>query len=380
MPAGDRRARFSVLDDASRRGGANPISRRGVLAAAPVLGLGFGLAGCGPGGRAEDRGPSLRISTYGGFFEQGFAAHIYPEFTRATGIKVVSIAQAAGLTFLMQLIQANRAGIAPLDLCLNSPLDVLRGRSAGIWRSFDRKRLRNLVNLPDAFIAHGPAGMDAVGALGWYVTFACDPTRLRPLPTSWALLWDPAYKGAWGLNGGASYLFEITAATWFGGGEILRTRAGIHAVTRKIAELAPNVKLWWESEGVMQTALENQDVLGGTYFNDVAKVLAAGGTPVASVFPREGGVIDFGSWCQPSSSRRTAEADAFIDFMASPKAQAIVAREIGAVPLIRRELMDLTPAEFAAVSSEIPPIHVDLTMRATQLAYLSSEFNSLVLG
>jgi putative spermidine/putrescine transport system substrate-binding protein len=345
-----------------------------------AAGAGLGLSGCGVLGEDQVKGPSLRISTYGGFFEQGFAAHLYPEFTRATGIKVRSIAQAAGLTFLMQLIQANRAGMAPIDLCLNSPLDVLRGRSAGIWRTFDPGRLRHLGNLPDAFISHAPGGLDAVGALGWYVTFACDPTRLKPLPASWSVLWDPAYRGAWGLNGGASYLFEITAATWFGGGDILGTREGIHAVTRKIAELAPNVKLWWDSEGVMQTALENQDVLGGTYFNDVAKVLAANGAPVASVFPREGGVIDFGSWCQPSASKRSDEAAAFIDFMASSKAQAIVARQIGAVPLIRRELMDLTPAEYASVSSDIPPIHVDLKMRATQLGFLSSEFNSLVLG
>ncbi len=376
MPVGPRRTRSADLNGTPGEGGRPGPTRRGVLAA----GAGLSLSGCGFSGQEQDRSPSLRISTYGGFFEQGFAAHLYPEFTRATGIKVQSIAQAAGLTFLMQLIQANRAGIAPLDLCLNSPLDVLRGRSAGIWRTFDPSRLPNLGNMPDTFIAHGPGGMDAVGALGWYVTFACDPTRLHPLPTSWSLLWEPAYRGAWGLNGGASYLFEITAATFFGGTDILGSRAGIHAVTRKIAELTPNVKLWWDSEGVMQTALENQDVLGGTYFNDVAKVLAAGGTPVASVFPREGGVIDFGSWCQPSASTRTAEATAFIDFMASPKAQEIVARQIGAVPLIRRELMDLTPAEFASVSSEIPPIHVDLKMRATQLSFLSSEFNSLVMG
>jgi putative spermidine/putrescine transport system substrate-binding protein len=351
-------------------------TRRGLLGAAPAL----ALAGCAAQGRDRPGRPVLRVSTFGGFFEHGFATHIYPEFTRATGIPVQSIAQAEGLTFLMQLIQANRAGIAPLDLCLNAPLDVLRGRSAGIWRAFDPARFRNLGNLPDAFIARGPGGMDAIGALGWYVTFACDPTRLRPLPTSWSTLWDRDHRDAWGLNAGASYLFEITAATWFGGPEILRTHAGIHQVTRKIAELVPNVKLWWDAEGVMQTALENQDVLGGTYFNDVAKVLADNGAPVASVFPREGGVIEFGAWCQPTASRRVAEAEAFIDFMASPKAQAIVARHIGAVPLIRRELMDLTPAEFASVSSDIPPIHIELAVRARDLGFLTAEFNSLVMS
>ncbi len=359
-----------------RRAGARPpLSRRSVLASA------LALAGCGAAGEETAGGaPVLRVSTFGGFFEQGFAAYIYPEFTRATGIRVRSIAQAEGLTFLMQLISANRAGIAPLDLCLNAPLDVLRGRRAGIWRRIDTGKMRNLGNLPAAFISRAPGGgVDAVGALGWYVTFACDPTRMRPLPDSWKVLWQPGYKNAWGLNGGASYLFEITATTWFGGPDILGSRAGIHQVTRKIAELVPNVKLWWDSEGVMQTALENQDVLGGTYFNDVATVMAQNGSPVASVFPREGGVIEFGSWCQPTASTKVAEAEAFIDFMASPEAQEIVARQIGSAPLIRRELMDLTPADYARVGGDIPPINIDLKMRSTELDFLSSEFESLVL-
>ena len=323
---------------------------------------------------------TLRVSTYGGFFEKGFAAHIYPAFTRATGIRVESIAQAEGLTFLMQLIQADRAGIAPIDLCLNAPLDVMRGRRAGIWRTLDTKAMRHLEAMPAAFISRGPGGVDAIGALGWFLTFVCDPTRLRPLPDSWKVLWDPAHRGAWGLNGGDSYLFEITAATWFGGADILGTREGIDRVARKIGELAPNTRLWWDNEGVMQTALENQDVLGGTYFNDVAKVLADNGAPVVSIFPKEGGVIDFGSWCQPSASRRIDEARAFIDFMCSPRAQEIVAQEIGAVPLLDRNRMNLTPEEYAVISSDTPPIHVDLAMRATQLEYLTAEFDRRVMA
>ena len=374
METGRGRAAGGILGSVPRR---HDLSRRRVLSGV----AGLGLTGCAAAADPDAKDGSLRISTFGGFFERGFAAHIYPEFTRQTGIKVQSISQAEGLSFLMQLIQATKAGIAPLDLCLNSPLDVLRGRAAGIWRTFPTGAMGNIGNLPDTFISHGPSGVDAIGALGWYLTFVYDPTRLKTPPTSWSMLWEPGRRDAWGLNGGGtSYLWEIAAATWFGGPDIMRTPKGIETVGRKIAELAPNVKLWWDNEGVMQTAIENQDVLGGNYFNDVAKVLASDGTPVVSVFPREGGVIDFGSWCQPSASTKTREADIFIDFMCSPHAQQIVARDIEAAPLIRRDRMNLTSAEILAVSSDISPIHVDLALRSSHLEFLSSEFNRLVLA
>ena len=99
----------------------------------------------------------------------------------------------------------------------------------------------------------------------------------------------------------------------------------------------------------MQTAFENGEVIGGTYFHDVAGVMAKNGTPVKSIFPQEGGVIDFGSWCQPSASTKAEEASEFINFMCSPEAQGLMARNVGCAPIITRDKTDLTDAEFAAV-------------------------------
>ena len=39
---------------------------------------------------------SLKVSTFGGYFERMFAEHVYPAFTRATGIAVQSIEQPSG--------------------------------------------------------------------------------------------------------------------------------------------------------------------------------------------------------------------------------------------------------------------------------------------
>ena len=56
--------------------------------------------------QAQDR--SIKVGVYGGYFKDSFDQHIFPEFTRATGIAVESIAEPTGEAWLVQLLQAPR--------------------------------------------------------------------------------------------------------------------------------------------------------------------------------------------------------------------------------------------------------------------------------
>ena len=69
------------------------IGRRELLLGAGAAGLAL-TAGCS--GAAGGGGRSLRVSTYGGNFEQALSQHIYPLFTEATGIRVESMPQQIG--------------------------------------------------------------------------------------------------------------------------------------------------------------------------------------------------------------------------------------------------------------------------------------------
>src|SRR3546814_9580510 len=78
-----------------------------------------GLAGAGALAlpsilRAQDR--SLKVGVYGGYFQSSFDEHIFPEFTKASGIAVESVAEPTGEAWLVQLEQAARAGEAPADV------------------------------------------------------------------------------------------------------------------------------------------------------------------------------------------------------------------------------------------------------------------------
>ena len=354
-------------------------SRRQFLNRSAAAAGGLALAGAWSGSARAER--TLKIATYGGNFEDSFKKYIYPEFQKATGISVQSVSEPGGLEFLLQIAQANRAGAAPVDLCLASQEAVLRGSNEGIWRRFDLAKIPNAANLDARYVHHGKDGVDAVGALGWLMSIIVNPDEVKPPPTSWKVFWETSRKNAWGLStGGDSPLFEIAAALYFGGNDILQTEDGIRQVVAKIAPLKPNVKVWWADEGTMQTAFENDDVVGGMYFYDVAHVMKRSGVAVDPIMPKEGGVIDTGSWCQPTGSTKIDEAAEFVNFMSQPSIHALLSRKVGTAPLIARAKLDLTDAEFNAVSSETPPLQIAVAARMQHQDFMDAEFTKMLTG
>ena len=134
---------------------------------------------------------------------------------------------------------------------------------------------------------------------------------------------------------------------------------------RKLAEVKPNVKLWYRDEGQFQQALQSGEIPMGQYYHDVTGLAAADGHPVRSTFPKEGGVLDSGSWSVTKASEQTKrpkvdvhhfdllkkleEAHVFINYMSQPEIQAKLSRKVGTAPTVKRSVLDLTDAEFDAV-------------------------------
>ena len=79
-------------------------------------------------------------------------------------------------------------------------------------------------------------------------------------------------------------------------------------------------------------------------------------------------------------SQALEEAQIFINYMCRPEIQAKLSRKVGTAPTVRRDLLDLTPEEFAAVASDIPPIIPRYDLYATKSDWLNQKWTELIAG
>ena len=331
--------------------------------------------------RAQDR--SLKVGVYGGYFKDSFDKNIFPEFTKATGIAVESVAEPTGEAWLVQLEQAARAGQAPADVSMMSQVALLKGQSTDLWAPLDMAKIDNASGLIDTFINKYPDGRIAgIGAVSWYITLVTNTDVYPEAPTSWAALWDPANADKLGLLAlvSNSFLLEVTAKTHFGGTDVLATEEGLLKVLEKLAEVKPNVRLWYRDEAQFEQSLKSGEIPMGQYYHDVTGLAAADGNPVRSTFPKEGGILDSGSWAVSRASQKTEEAHEFINYMCQPAIQAVLSRKVGTSPTVKRDLLDLTAEEFAAVSSEIDPIIPRYEMYQKQSDFLNQKWTEMIAG
>jgi spermidine/putrescine-binding protein len=228
------------------------LNRRTVLKGAAAA---VGAAAVGLPAPAVHAARSIKIGVYGGYFKDSFDEFIFPEFAAASGIEVESVAEPTGETWLVQIRNAAKAGVAPADISMMGGFARLRGAAEELWLPLDESQMPNATKyLDESFVYRYPDGrLYGVGAVSWFITL-CSNTDVYPeAPTSWADMWDPKYEDSLGLLALAtnSYLLDITAATFFDA-DALTSQEGIETVLAKLAEVKPNVRLWYKDEGTFQ--------------------------------------------------------------------------------------------------------------------------------
>ncbi|MBV6649916.1 MAG: ABC transporter substrate-binding protein [Hoeflea sp.] len=356
----------------------SPISRRAVLGGTAAA---IGALSMPSILRAQDR--SLKVGVYGGYFKDSFDANIFPDFTSATGIAVESIAEPTGEAWLVQLEQAAKAGVAPADVSMMSQVAMLKGQSTDLWAPIDTSKIRNYDDLLGQFVNKYPNGRVAgIGAVAWYITLVTNTDAYPEAPDSWAALWDPANADKLGLLAlvSNSFLLEVTAKTYLGGTAALDTEEGLNKAFEKLAEVKPNVRLWYRDEAQFEQALKSGEIPMGQYYHDVTGLAAADGNPVRSTFPKEGGIQDSGCWALSRASDKVEEAHVFIDYMSQPEIQATLSRKVGTAPTLKRDLLDLTAEEFASVSSDIDPIIPRYDLYQTKSDWLNQKWTEMIVG
>jgi putative spermidine/putrescine transport system substrate-binding protein len=347
------------------------VSRRDFLkkgaAAAGYLALPSILAACGrapePTTRptsvdtADIEGSTIKVSTYGGFFEENFRK-MYPAFTKETGVEVESISQPTSEVWVTQLQQTVQAETTPpADISMLSGVGIQRAINGEIFAPIDLSVVPNNEHLAEGFVRESDDGRVAgIGAVSWFITIVSNTEIVPESPDTWSAFWDGEWENQLALlkNVGNSFLLEITAATFFGGYEPLQSQDGILEVMGKLQELKPNVKLWFRDESQAQQQYNTGEVSLGQFYHDIATFAASQGEPLQSVFPTEGAILDSGFWHISANSENVAASHAFIDYMSQPSIQEELALTLGTSPVVNREQMNLSDEDYEAVSGPGP--------------------------
>lgn len=301
----------------------------------------------------------IKVSSYGGFFEDMLSEYAYPAFTKTTGIEIETVSQPGGFEWFTNLkASIEAAGTPAVDITMAGQGSMRRVKD--LYIPLVEDAMPNIANVPDYLILRNDAGMPlGCPVLAWYATFVTNTERWPERPTSWADAWDPKFAGelGWARNADSSYLIDVTAMTFFGGNEIMDSDEGLLTCMEKMAELKENVRLWFRDEGQFQAMLQSGELTGGQYYHDVTQVMIEEGFPVVSTFPREGGIIDFGSWCIVQGTDKADVCQEFINWCVSPEAQTTITDNLWTAPVLPRGMLpDLSDESFNRASSTIEPI------------------------
>ncbi len=303
-------------------------------AAAATSGV-WGVAGASP--------EPLKVAVYGGVFKDVLDKVLFKPFRHDTGIDVVSKAEPTGAVMFDQLSNAVPAGQAPVDVAMIKVTQSLEGIRTGLWLPYDEDKMDNLKYLSKPFFERHDGKLYAVAALAWYINLVYNTEYIKGNPTSWTAFWDKKYRGDLGLLGlpGNSYLLDITAKSFFKDPDLLKSKKGVKKLLKKLAEVKPNVAMWYKDEATFESALRSGNVPMGQLYNDVTRVMIGKGAPLRSIFPDEGPVVDRGNWVILKTTKKAKEAMAFINYACQPHVQDRISKNLYTIPSVEQKYVKL---------------------------------------
>jgi putative spermidine/putrescine transport system substrate-binding protein/spermidine/putrescine transport system substrate-binding protein len=176
-----------------------------------------------------------------------------------------------------------------------------------------------------------------------------DTTVFPKPPDSWAVLWDPKFKGK------VSVWDDL--ATLYMAGQVLGydkpdpghlynlSDAELDTVKKKLIELKPNIRKMWSTGGELTNLFQNHEVVIAMGWPLMTNQLRKSNFPVAETIPKEGttGWIDHLMITAGSDNKELAYK--FLEFMIQAQTQKQVSDVTGYTPANPHAAQSMTPDE-----------------------------------
>lgn len=269
--------------------------------------------------RAESQ--SITVEAWGFTWDAGLR-QIADNFTKATGIKVVSVPQASSTEGLVKL-QAMEAKPS-IDVWFTTASVAARAETD--HKLFLPIEKADLTNAPD--LIKGAEESYWTAAYYYPMSIVYRPDMVKTPITSWKDLWESRFKGKIAAPSIEMYQARLLLiAAMINGGSIDDIDPGFKA----LKALAPNVATWYQSDSDGRKALSMGDASVLVAPPALAKAVSDDGVDVKIVSPNPTPVM-FDVMMLVNTPQHDA-AEKFIDYVLSPASQAIIAKEQNVGPV-----------------------------------------------
>ena len=189
-----------------------------------------------------------------------------------------------------------------------------------------------------------------------------DTTAFAQPPDSWAVFWDPKYKGRISVWDDLSTVYMAAQILGYDKPDPSHlynlTDDQLDAVKKKLIELKPNIRKIWSTGGELTNLFQNHEVVLAMGWplntNDLRKL----NFPIGETIPRENTTGWIDHLMITSASSRKELAHAFLEYMIEAKTQKLVTDRTHYTPANSGASQFLSPDEIKGLQLDNPDAYM----------------------
>jgi len=285
---------------------------------------------------------TLNVLCWEGYTDKAFAT----PFQKKTGIKINS-------TFIGsndELIAKLRAAPELYDLVTPSSDTTPLLIEAGAVQRIDTSKVPNWKTVQPYFKT--APNVDVGGKLYgvpmcWgFIPVIADLTAIPKPAHTWAILWDPTYKGEISIWQDISTIWSTALLLGYKNLYTL-SDAQLAAVKKKLLEQKPLLRKYWSTAGELTNLFLNHEVVVGNSFGGLTVTqLRENGRKVEEFIPKEGATAWVDNWMISKQSKNLDAAYQWLNWIHAPHTQVQIAKVTG-YGVSNRNALKLLPKSYA---------------------------------
>jgi putative spermidine/putrescine transport system substrate-binding protein len=290
--------------------------------------------------RAHAQGGEVIVRNPGGAYDDAMRTYVYDPFTKATGIRVTSVAATAAK--LLAMFRANNVELDLIDAG-DSVLEQLRRQNAlaeidyGSWKLVKPEDIEASVKLPTR-----------VGNLLYCSVLGYSKEAFpNAHPTSWAEFWDvQKFPGPRTLADMATGSPNLEFALLADGVPLDKIYPiDMERAFRSLSKIRPAIRKFWDTGALSAQMLSDKEVVLGSFWNGRVQVLIDKGAPLAIDWGQN--MIEVQAVSIFKDAKNRANAQRLAEFMLQPEVQAQYCRQLTYGPTNNKTFALLPPEQLA---------------------------------